>query len=267
MEPAMSPPRRRRFVGAGSVKTITDRGFGFIRTQGLKGDLFFHSKELIGVAYDELRTGDSLGFDVVEGAKGLIAINVKRNGIQHVVEIPDDDQIDEHVEVRVVIRDFTIKLAEAIARKPSALQEIEWRDLERVVAEAFAGLGLDTELTEGTKDGGKDVILSFSAFNQKKSYLVEIKHYRSGKRVQRTKVLEFVHVVAHENRSGGLMLSTSDFSKNAMEGIVEIERRKFGFGTSEKVVCLCRNYVRAKEGVWYPPAESEKIIFDDTKKV
>lgn len=62
----------------GTVKTKTDRGFGFISREGEQKDLFFHSKDLVGVTFDEIQVGDEVTFDVVEGEKGLSAKNVKR---------------------------------------------------------------------------------------------------------------------------------------------------------------------------------------------
>jgi CspA family cold shock protein len=40
----------------GTIKTLTDRGFGFISRPGEAKDLFFHSKELNGVTFDELKS-------------------------------------------------------------------------------------------------------------------------------------------------------------------------------------------------------------------
>lgn len=62
----------------GTIKTLTDRGFGFIAREGEAKDLFFHSKDLQGVTFDELKVGDMLTFDVAEGEKGPNAINVMR---------------------------------------------------------------------------------------------------------------------------------------------------------------------------------------------
>lgn len=62
----------------GTIKTKTDRGFGFISRQGEIKDLFFHSKDLTGVTFDELQVGDAVSFDVVDGPKGPSAKNVKR---------------------------------------------------------------------------------------------------------------------------------------------------------------------------------------------
>lgn len=62
----------------GTIKTLTDRGFGFIAREGEAKDLFFHSKDLQGVTFDELKVGDMLSFEVAEGEKGPNAINVSR---------------------------------------------------------------------------------------------------------------------------------------------------------------------------------------------
>ena len=62
----------------GTIKTLTDRGFGFISRDGEAKDLFFHSKELNGVTFDELKVGDMVQFEVTQGDKGPAATNVSR---------------------------------------------------------------------------------------------------------------------------------------------------------------------------------------------
>ena len=62
----------------GSIKTLTDKGFGFISREGQAKDLFFHSKELNGVMFDELKVGDMVTFTVVDGPKSPAATNVSR---------------------------------------------------------------------------------------------------------------------------------------------------------------------------------------------
>lgn len=61
----------------GTIKMKTDRGFGFITRQGETKDLFFHSKDLVGVTFDALQVGATVSFDVVDGDKGPSAKNVK----------------------------------------------------------------------------------------------------------------------------------------------------------------------------------------------
>ena len=62
----------------GVIKKKTDKGFGFITVDGMEKDLFFHSKSLVGVTFDELREGDKVTFETEESPKGLNAVNVQR---------------------------------------------------------------------------------------------------------------------------------------------------------------------------------------------
>jgi cold shock protein len=62
----------------GTIKRLTDKGFGFISAEGLTKDLFFHSNSLVGVQFNDLREGDVLTFETEESPKGLNAVNVQR---------------------------------------------------------------------------------------------------------------------------------------------------------------------------------------------
>lgn len=63
----------------GTIKTLTDRGFGFITRDGQTAetkDLFFHSGDLNGVTFDQLKEGDKVAFEEAMGEKGPAAKNV-----------------------------------------------------------------------------------------------------------------------------------------------------------------------------------------------
>ena len=60
----------------GTIKTLTEKGFGFIAREGEVKDLFFHSNDLNGVSFTDLKVGDKVSFDVEEGPKGPAAKNV-----------------------------------------------------------------------------------------------------------------------------------------------------------------------------------------------
>ena len=62
----------------GTIARLTDKGFGFIKREGQEKDLFFHSNELVGVSFDELREGDTLTFEVAESPKGPNAVKVSK---------------------------------------------------------------------------------------------------------------------------------------------------------------------------------------------
>ena len=62
----------------GTIKTLTEKGFGFITVEGQAKDLFFHSKDLVGVTFAELKVGDTLTFEIAQSEKGPNATNVSR---------------------------------------------------------------------------------------------------------------------------------------------------------------------------------------------
>ena len=62
----------------GKIARLTDRGFGFIAREGEDKDLFFHSNELVGVEFNDLKEGDEVEFEVGESEKGPNATKVSR---------------------------------------------------------------------------------------------------------------------------------------------------------------------------------------------
>ncbi len=62
-------------MAEGTIKRITDKGFGFI-DNGTNKDLFFHCTSVQGVSFDELREGQKVTFDEGMGQKGPCAENV-----------------------------------------------------------------------------------------------------------------------------------------------------------------------------------------------
>jgi cold shock protein len=63
-------------MAEGSIKRLTDRGFGFIDT-GTGKDLFFHSSSVQGASFDELHEGQKVSYTEGRGPKGPCAENVK----------------------------------------------------------------------------------------------------------------------------------------------------------------------------------------------
>lgn len=60
-------------------KLVADRKFGFISREGGESDVFFHADALQGVTYEELKEGDNVSFEIVEGQNGKsAAANVTR---------------------------------------------------------------------------------------------------------------------------------------------------------------------------------------------
>jgi cold shock protein len=62
-------------VSQGTIKKLTDKGFGFI--QGENGDIFFHSSSVEGAGFDSLYEGQSVSYNEGMGPKGKRAENVQ----------------------------------------------------------------------------------------------------------------------------------------------------------------------------------------------
>jgi len=63
-------------MAEGTIKRLTDKGFGFIDV-GSDKDLFFHSSSVEGVSYEDLREGQRVQFTQAQGQKGPCAENVQ----------------------------------------------------------------------------------------------------------------------------------------------------------------------------------------------
>ncbi len=63
-------------MAEGTIKRLTDKGFGFI-DDGSDKDMFFHMSSLEGVSYEELQEGQRVSYTEGRGPKGPRAENVK----------------------------------------------------------------------------------------------------------------------------------------------------------------------------------------------
>ena len=62
-------------MAEGTIKRLTDKGFGFIDA-GTGKDLFFHMSNVEGIHFDELTEGQRVSFNSGQGPKGPRAENV-----------------------------------------------------------------------------------------------------------------------------------------------------------------------------------------------
>jgi CspA family cold shock protein len=62
-------------VPQGTIKKLTDKGFGFIKGDG--GDIFFHMSNLVDVSFEELSEGQRVEYSMGTGPKGPRAENIR----------------------------------------------------------------------------------------------------------------------------------------------------------------------------------------------
>jgi cold shock protein len=63
-------------MAEGTIKRITEKGFGFIE-DGSGTDMFFHSSAVEGQGFDALREGQKVTYEAGQGPKGPRAENVR----------------------------------------------------------------------------------------------------------------------------------------------------------------------------------------------
>ena len=61
-------------MAQGTIKKLTDKGFGFIADGGT--EIFFHMSAVENARFEDLREGDSVEYTPGEGPKGPRAENV-----------------------------------------------------------------------------------------------------------------------------------------------------------------------------------------------
>jgi hypothetical protein len=177
---------------------------------------------------------------------------------------PTPGPSETHRAVVAAVKGLAVRLCELIAQDGTALRHIEWRHLEEVVATALEGIGFSVELTRPSKDGGKDVVVSCTLKGRRCTFYVEVKHWRSGKRVGAAPILDFVEINVSAGTAGGLFLSTSGYQDTIWTQLSEVERTTVQLGDGEKVVSLCQHFTRRGRGLWDAEGMLPTLLFKDT---
>ena len=257
----------------GIIKVILN-GFGFIKPDKIGKDIFFHANSLEGMEFEDLREGNNISFELGEGKNGHPqAINTTFGLEEEEAEEAEEEKEEEEEEEEdnskyfSIVTDFVQKLVEEIAKYPRSLVNLEWRDLERVLAEVFDGLGFNTELTRSGKDGGFDIKVDIEDESGSSTILIEVKHWmKSGKKPGAPILKAFVEVIAkmENNNTSGLLLSSSGFTNGVLRKRSEIERKIVRLGNSDKIISLCTHYVESKNGIWVEETPLGDVLLSGT---
>jgi hypothetical protein len=103
----------------------------------------------------------------------------------------------------------------AISEDPRLLQQVSWREFERIMADLLARLGFQIELQQGTKDGGIDILaLRGGPFGDHR-YLIQAKRWTNKVGVEPVRQLLFLQ--GHYRATKGCLATTSTFTRGALE--------------------------------------------------
>ena len=157
-------------------------------------------------------------------------------------------------------------LALDVASHPRLLGEIDWLELEKLINEVLDGLGFDTLRTPPAGDGGKDIVVRCLHGGASGFYYVELKHWRSGKRVGPDVLKALAGVVARDGARKGLVLSSSGLTRNPFAGLTPAQARLVQAGGPDKIFSLCALYKFIKAGLAPRPKNPAELLFAGTVK-
>jgi HJR/Mrr/RecB family endonuclease len=238
----------RRFGDLEAVRLIMDRMTG--RSRGF-GFVTFRDATAADAAAETLN-----GNDVADSGELLSAYrtdeylawlqrswSITPTGIREYSE-----EGDVSTRIIAILEESSRRLAQCVAEYPRALGTIEWRDFERMLATVFEGLGFGVTCGRGSKDGGVDLRLTTPS----NTYVVQAKHWVSGKKVGGSTLQATVRVAMLEGHGGAIVLSTSGFTRNATTAITSIQRARLRIGEGWEIHSLCRTYVSVGSGLLQP---------------
>lgn len=128
-------------------------------------------------------------------------------------------------EKKIIVPQQKIILANAYVLETSLLKKIKGnineifkftdREFEEFVAELYHRDGYEVSITQQTRDGGKDIILSKDSSVGKSLYYVECKKYATHRPVSIGVVQRMYGVVQRNNATKGIVVTSSSFSNPA----------------------------------------------------
>ncbi|PFE06702.1 restriction endonuclease [Bacillus cereus] len=92
------------------------------------------------------------------------------------------------------------------------LNEMDPRNIEFLVADVFQNLGYKANVTPGSNDGGKDIILR----KGRETKFVEVKRHTQGT-IGRPPIQKLHSAIVDSDAVGGFFVTLSNFNKNARQ--------------------------------------------------
>lgn len=128
------------------------------------------------------------------------------------------DKIDESS--KIIVTEINDQLLYELSQNPKELYDLSPYNFERVIARMFEKKGFTVKMTPQTRDGGKDI---FIAKNDLCSFLfyVECKKYAPNQHVGIDVIQRLYGVISAEKATGGIIATTSYFTKPAKYYIQE----------------------------------------------
>ena len=128
--------------------------------------------------------------------------------------------VDSLTKESALVTSFTTindELLHDLSIKPDLMYQLSDRQFEEFVAELFSRQGYEVHLTPASKDGGKDLYVATRGDLGTLVFAVECKRYAPDRPVGVELVRQLYGVVEAERVTGGILATTSRFTRGAKE--------------------------------------------------
>lgn len=138
------------------------------------------------------------------------------------IYLPDEKKIITAESPTITILPANDKIFAYLAEHPEEIyRNLSPREFEEFMAQLYNKLGYNVELTQTTRDGGKDIILRKPDVLGDMIYYVECKRYKEKNKVGLDVVQRLTGIVETDKVNGGIIATTSYLSPSAEKWIIE----------------------------------------------
>lgn len=113
--------------------------------------------------------------------------------------------------------DTTSSIIETLKKFPEEIYKVTPRKFEEIIAEILSDMGCEVELTQATRDGGKDILAYVNTDFGKLLCLVETKHYRKDRTIGVDIVRNLYGTFCDYQANSAMLVTTSRFSPDARQ--------------------------------------------------
>lgn len=138
------------------------------------------------------------------------------------IYLPDEKKIITNESPTITILPANDKIFAYLAEHPEEIyRNLSPREFEEFMAQLYNKLGYNVELTQTTRDGGKDIILRKPDILDDMVYYVECKRYKEKNKVGLDVVQRLTGIIETDKVNGGIIATTSYLSPIAERWIKE----------------------------------------------
>lgn len=130
------------------------------------------------------------------------------------IAVPSSETITSVAPTIIVANDALMK---ALKKQPKDIHSLSPRKFEELLTELLSDMGWEVDLTQQTRDGGKDILAYLNTDLGRLLCLVEAKHYREDRKVGVDLVRTLYGTLCDAQANSAMLVTSSSFSRDARE--------------------------------------------------